>query len=198
MKKIIKLSILLSTILLVVSCKKETTTTVTEGSPLNSEPIVISLGKYNTSANNCVNGFGICITDKFPSRSQFADYKLQLNEGKGEAWAETVQENVKLRLDIPSTALSVAVKDSMIFKKKMTFVEDTYITPSLINSTYKKAGIKNIPSSIKIPKGIYPVVVTGPTPTNPSADFRIKITIIITITKEKEITIEIKIEIIDP
>lgn len=196
MKKIIKLSILLSIIIMAASCKKETIT-VTDVSPVNSEPIIIHLGKINTSANVCTNGFGICITD-FSTRTQFADYKLQLNEGKGEAWAETVQENVKLRMDIPATALSVALKDSMVFKKKMTFVEDTYIKPSLINNTYKKAGIQDIPSFIKIPKGVYPVVVTGPPPNSPSADFRIKITIIITVLKDKSILMEVKVEILDP
>jgi hypothetical protein len=196
MNKIIKLTFLLSIIIIAASCKKETITT-TEVSQVNSEPIVISFGKYNNSANSCTNGFGICVTDQFPTRTQFSDYKLQLNEGKGEAWAETVQENVKLRMDIPSTGLSVALKDSMVFKKRMTFVEDTYIKPSLITSTYKKAGIKDIPTSIKIPRGVYPVAVTGPTPSNPSADFRIKITIVITVLKDKTI-IDIKVEILDP
>lgn len=197
MKKIIKLSFLLATILLAVSCKKETTT-ITEASPVNSEPIVIAWGSYNTSVNSCTRGDGICIKDIFPTRTQFADYKLQLDEGKGEAWAETVQESVKLRMDVPATALSVALKDSLVFKKKMTFVEDSYIRPSLINSTYKKAGIKDIPASLKITRGVYPVVVSGPTPTGPSAEFRIKITIIITIEKGKVTKVEIKIEIIDP
>ncbi len=197
MKKIMTLSFLLAAIIIAVSCKKETIT-VTDVSPVNSEPIIISFGKFNNSANNCTNGMGICITDQIPTRTQFADYKLQLNEGKGEAWAETEQENVNLKMDIPATALSAAFKDSMVFKKRMTFVEDTYIKPSLINSTYKKAGIKEIPTSIKIPKGVYPVVVTGPTPGSPNTDFRIIITITVKTLKDKSVVMIIKVTIVDP
>lgn len=197
MKKILVATIIIASIITIaISCKKETVT-VTETSPINSQPFVIHVGKYY-SGGDCKNGWGMCITDNFISRTQFADYKLQLDEAKGESWAEQAGQDVNLKMLLTSTAMSTAMKDTLVFRKKMYFVEDTYIKESLINSTYKKAGISKIPSSIKIPRGVYPVTVTGKIPANPSSDFRIIITITITLKANGEILITIKIEVVDP
>jgi hypothetical protein len=191
--KFFLLIVMLSTITL--SCKKTIKEVPIETpSPTNSTNLVITLTRYNDATDKCFSGKGWCIVIT-PNRNSWADYVLQTDEAKGEAWATDLGgDSSRVRFYLPKSKLSQTEFNRLTVEKRMLFENDSYLPKALVEKIYKAAGIKNIPTQLKIPAGAYPVVVEGsPTSTN--------LTIHVQITAKKingEWIVTIKIWVTEP
>jgi hypothetical protein len=159
------------------SCKKQTVEVPAESpSPTNATNLTITITRYNDKTGECYSGNGICIIIQ-PNRNIWADYALQTDEAKGEAWATDLGgDSSTVRLYLPKSKLSQTEFNRLTVQKRMLFENDTYLPKALIEKVYKAAGIKNIPAEIRIPSGAYPVVVEGnPTATNLTIHIQVKV-----------------------
>jgi len=164
------------------SCKKETVTTYVDNpSPTHAEPIIIWFGKTNT-LSGCKDNYGICLEPSPKSMDEWQNYSLQINQGKGQAWATKLADgSTTLTLHAGTTKLSTAFRDTVLRRRLYPVDEDTYIRKDLIDAAYKNAGIPNPPDEIKIARGSYPVEVVNAPPVIPDGvnkwilDVKIKI-----------------------
>ncbi|SFH94294.1 hypothetical protein [Halpernia frigidisoli] len=116
--------------------------------------------------------------------------KLEIDQSKGFGWAiENEEGNSMIIFNLTENNLSPATYKSLVKDKTMEVVDNTFIPKDFVKKMFLDAGIKDIPTEVKIPPGIYNVDVNG----NPQPDnFKVKITI--TITKDPFI-IKIRIEV---